>query len=137
MFGNSGCLPQIYHFLDLVPVLVAMVKHKRKTLEDQPINRQTALYTLKLLCKNFGAENPEPFVPVLNTTVKLIALGAKEEKNVLGSALLCVAEVVSTLEALAIPQLPRYAEGTWGRTAAQGFCYQLGTKTLVTFFFAH
>ena len=64
--------------------------------------------------KNFGAENPEPFVPVLNTTVKLIALGAKEEKNVLGSALLCVAEVVSTLEALAIPQLPRYAEGTWG-----------------------
>ena len=69
-----------------------MVKHKRKTLEDQPINRQTALYTLKLLCKNFGAENPEPFVPVLNTTVKLIALGAKEEKNVLGSALLCVAE---------------------------------------------
>uniref|UniRef100_A0AAA9SR68 HEAT repeat-containing protein 1 n=1 Tax=Bos taurus TaxID=9913 RepID=A0AAA9SR68_BOVIN len=96
----------IYHFLDLVPVLVAMVKHKRKTLEDQPINRQTALYTLKLLCKNFGAENPEPFVPVLHTTVKLIALGAKEEKNVLGSALLCVAEVVSTLEALAIPQLP-------------------------------
>uniref|UniRef100_A0A8C6E6N7 HEAT repeat-containing protein 1 n=1 Tax=Moschus moschiferus TaxID=68415 RepID=A0A8C6E6N7_MOSMO len=96
----------IYHFLNLVPVLVAMVKHKRKTLEDQPINRQTALYTLKLLCKNFGAENPEPFVPVLNTTVRLIALGTKEEKNVLGSALLCVAEVVSTLEALAIPQLP-------------------------------
>lgn len=38
--------------------------------------------------------------------MRLIALGAKEEKNVLGSALLCVAEVVSTLEALAIPQLP-------------------------------
>ena len=48
---------------------------------------------------------------MLNTTVRLIALGAKEEKNVLGSALLCVAEVVSTLEALAIPQLPRYARG--------------------------
>ncbi|KAJ8794082.1 hypothetical protein J1605_019074 [Eschrichtius robustus] len=96
----------VSHFLELVPVLVAMVKHKRKTLEEQPINRQTALYTLKLLCKNFGAENPEPFVPVLNTAVRLIALGTKEEKNVLGGALLCVAEVVSTLEALAIPQLP-------------------------------
>ncbi|XP_026949804.1 HEAT repeat-containing protein 1 isoform X3 [Sagmatias obliquidens] len=96
----------VYHFLELVPVLVAMVKHKRKTLEEQPINRQTALYTLKLLCKNFGAENPEPFVPVLNTAVRLIALGTKEEKNVLGGALLCVAEVISTLEALAIPQLP-------------------------------
>ncbi|XP_065749837.1 HEAT repeat-containing protein 1 [Phocoena phocoena] len=96
----------VYHFLELVPVLVAMVKHKRKTLEEQPINRQTALYTLKLLCKNFGAENPEPFVLVLNTAVRLIALGTKEEKNVLGGALLCVAEVISTLEALAIPQLP-------------------------------
>uniref|UniRef100_A0A8D1WQ10 HEAT repeat-containing protein 1 n=1 Tax=Sus scrofa TaxID=9823 RepID=A0A8D1WQ10_PIG len=96
----------VYHFLELVPVLVAMVKHKRKTLEEHAINRQTALYTLKLLCKNFGAENPEPFIPVLTTAVRLIVAGTKEEKNVLGSALLCVAEVVSTLQALAIPQLP-------------------------------
>lgn len=110
-----------------------MVKHKRKTLEEQPINRQTALYTLKLLCKNFGAENPEPFVPVLNTAVRLIALGTKEEKNVLGGALLCVAEVISTLEALAIPQLPRYVEGTGHKTTARGFWYQLENKSLVTF----
>uniref|UniRef100_A0A8C3XDM0 HEAT repeat-containing protein 1 n=1 Tax=Catagonus wagneri TaxID=51154 RepID=A0A8C3XDM0_9CETA len=96
----------VSHFLELVPVLVAMVKHKRKTLEEHAINRQTALFTLKLLCKNFGAQNPEPFVPVLNTAVRLIVAGAKEEKNVLGSALLCVAEVVSTLRALAVPQLP-------------------------------
>lgn len=97
----------VYNFLKLVPVLLAIVPHKRKSLEEQPINRQTALYTLKLLCKNFGAENPDPFVPVLSTAVKLIDPERKEEKNVLGSALLCVAEVVSTLEALAIPQLPR------------------------------
>uniref|UniRef100_A0A667HQ23 HEAT repeat-containing protein 1 n=1 Tax=Lynx canadensis TaxID=61383 RepID=A0A667HQ23_LYNCA len=95
----------VYRFLKLVPVLLAMVQHKKKT-EEQAINRQTALYTLKLLCKSFGAENPEPFVPVLSTAVKLIAPETKEEKNVLGSALLCVAEVTSTLEALAIPQLP-------------------------------
>lgn len=87
---------------------MAIVQHKKKT-EEQAINRQTALYTLKLLCKNFGGENPEPFVPVLETAVKLIAPETKEEKNVLGSALLCVAEATSTLEALAIPQLPRYA----------------------------
>nr|XP_035929994.1 HEAT repeat-containing protein 1 isoform X3 [Halichoerus grypus] len=96
----------VYRFLKLVPVLLAIVQHKKKTVEEQAINRQTALYTLKLLCKNFGAENPEHFVPVLNTAVKLIAPETKEEKNVLGSALLCVAEVASTLEALAIPQLP-------------------------------
>lgn len=43
---------------------------------------------------------------MLTTAVRLIVAGTKEEKNVLGSALLCVAEVVSTLQALAIPQLP-------------------------------
>ncbi|MBZ3881669.1 HEAT repeat-containing protein 1 [Sciurus carolinensis] len=96
----------IYRFLKLVPVLLAIVQRKKKDGEEQAINRQTALYTLKLLCKNFGAGNPESFVPVLNTAVKLIAPERKEDKNVLGSSLLCIAEVASTLEALAIPQLP-------------------------------
>uniref|UniRef100_A0A2I3MP63 HEAT repeat-containing protein 1 n=1 Tax=Papio anubis TaxID=9555 RepID=A0A2I3MP63_PAPAN len=97
----------VTRFLKLVPDLLAIVQRKKKEgEEEQAINRQTALYTLKLLCKNFGAENPDPFVPVLSTAVKLIAPERKEEKNVLGSALLCVAEVTSTLEALAIPQLP-------------------------------
>ncbi|KAL1785256.1 HEAT repeat-containing protein 1 [Sigmodon hispidus] len=98
----------VHRFLKLVPVLLAIVKHKKKEAEDeQAINRQTALYTLKLLCKNFGARNREPFIPVLSAAVELIEPEKNEEKNVLGSALLCIAEVTSTLEALAIPQLPR------------------------------
>ncbi|KAM4828879.1 HEAT repeat-containing protein 1 [Thomomys bottae] len=96
----------VHRFLKLVPVLLAMVQHRKEAEEEQAINRQTALYTLKLLCKNFGAENQEHFVPVLTTAVALIAPEQEEEKNVLGSALLCIAEVASTLEALAIPQLP-------------------------------
>uniref|UniRef100_A0A7N9DD14 HEAT repeat-containing protein 1 n=1 Tax=Macaca fascicularis TaxID=9541 RepID=A0A7N9DD14_MACFA len=97
----------VTRFLKLVPDLLAIVQRKKKEgEEEQAINRQTALYTLKLLCKNFGAEHPDPFVPVLSTAVKLIAPETKEEKNVLGSALLCVAEVTSTLQALAVPQLP-------------------------------
>ncbi|KAM9212388.1 HEAT repeat-containing protein 1 [Dugong dugon] len=104
---NTSWKKKVVHsLLQLVPVLLAIVQRKKKEMEEQAINRQTALYTLKLLCKNFGAENPEPFVPVLTTAVKLIAPETKEEKNVLGSALLCIAEVTSTLEALAIPQLP-------------------------------
>ncbi|CAK6442246.1 unnamed protein product [Pipistrellus nathusii] len=95
----------VYNFLKLVPVLLAVVQHRKKGTEEQAINRQTALYTLKLLCKNFGAKNPEPFVPVLTTAVKLVA-PEKDEKNVVGSALLCVAEVASTLGPLAVPQLP-------------------------------
>lgn len=113
---------QVHRFLKLVPVLLAIVQHKKKEEEDeQAINRQTALYTLKLLCKNFGAGNREPFIPVLSAAVQLIAPEKKEEKNVLGSALLCIAEVTSTLEALAIPQLPRYL-GAGATTAEKGKC---------------
>lgn len=73
---------------------------------EQAINRQTALFSLKLLCRNFGADHQEVMLPVLLQTVELIMV-PNEEKNVTGSALLCIAEVVGTLRALAIPQLPR------------------------------
>ncbi|XP_068011135.1 HEAT repeat-containing protein 1 [Melanerpes formicivorus] len=98
---------QILQLLELVPELVAIVQCKRKEEEEeQAINRQTALFSLKLLCKGFGTENPVPFVPVLKTAIDLIS-SEKEEKNVMGSALLCIAEVTCTLKAQAIPQLPR------------------------------
>ncbi|KAL2099230.1 hypothetical protein ACEWY4_005710 [Coilia grayii] len=74
--------------------------------EEQAINRQTALYSLKLLCRSFGAGHPDAFVPVLSRAVELL-LSPKEERNVMGSALLCIAEATSTLKALAIPQLHR------------------------------
>uniref|UniRef100_A0A8C5BFW7 HEAT repeat-containing protein 1 n=1 Tax=Gadus morhua TaxID=8049 RepID=A0A8C5BFW7_GADMO len=74
--------------------------------EELAINRQTALYSLKLLCRNFGAAHPEAFVPVLQRAVE-VATATEEEKNVTGSALLCIAEVASVLKTLAIPQLPR------------------------------
>ncbi|XP_041341384.1 HEAT repeat-containing protein 1 isoform X1 [Pyrgilauda ruficollis] len=98
---------QILQLLELVPELIAIVKCRRKEEEEeQAINRQTALFSLKLLCKGFGTENPAPFVPVLKTAIDLIS-SEKEEKNVMGSALLCIAEVTCTLKAQAIPHLPR------------------------------
>ncbi|KAM9462286.1 HEAT repeat-containing protein 1 [Clarias gariepinus] len=74
--------------------------------EEQAINRQTALYSLKLLCRSFGVRHQEAFLPVLNRTVELVA-NPGEERNVMSSALLCVAEVTSTLKALAITQVHR------------------------------
>ncbi|XP_058262423.1 HEAT repeat-containing protein 1 isoform X1 [Hemibagrus wyckioides] len=74
--------------------------------EEQAVNRQTALYSLKLLCHIFGTHHQKAFLPVLSKTVELVA-NPKEEKNVMSSALLCVAEVTSTLKALAITQIPR------------------------------
>lgn len=75
--------------------------------EEQAINRQTALYSLKLLCRSFGPRHQEAFLPVLSKTVELVA-NPSEERNVMSSALLCVAEVTSMLKALAITQVHRY-----------------------------
>lgn len=75
--------------------------------EEQAINRQTALYSLKLLCRIFGSRHQKAFLPVLSKTVELVT-NPREEKNVMSSALLCVAEVTSTLKALAITQIHRY-----------------------------
>ncbi|XP_033875164.3 HEAT repeat-containing protein 1 [Acipenser ruthenus] len=101
---------QVELLLELIEELMSIVKRKRKKGEDdddeQAINRQTALYSLKLLCRSFGAEHQQSFVPVLSAAVDLIT-DEEEERNVMGSALLCIAEVTSTLKALAIPQLPR------------------------------
>ncbi|XP_069035979.1 HEAT repeat-containing protein 1 isoform X1 [Lepisosteus oculatus] len=97
---------QVRLLLDLVGELLAIATHGRREEEEQAINRQTALYSLKLLCRCFGAAHQEAFLPVLSTAVGLVTT-QEEERNVMGSALLCIAEVTSTLKALAIPQLPR------------------------------
>jgi len=91
---------------------------------EQAINRQTALYSLKLLCRSFGSGHQEAFVPVLLQAVEIVT-AAEEEKNVMGSALLCIAEVVSTLKALAIPQLPRCVRHATRPAAGVGFHLQV------------
>lgn len=73
---------------------------------EQAINRQTALYSLKLLCRTFGSAHQNVFVPVLLQAVDIVTATA-EDRNVTGSALLCIAEVVGALKTLAIAQLPR------------------------------
>ncbi|KAL8185848.1 UNVERIFIED_CONTAM: HEAT repeat-containing protein 1, partial [Gekko kuhli] len=99
---------QVELLLKLVPELIAVVQRNTKEAEEeQAINRQTALFSLKLLCKCFGTKNHVPFVPVLNAAIDVISSDVKEERNVTGSALLCVAEVTCVLKALAIPHLPR------------------------------
>lgn len=87
-------------------LLIVAQRNSNMEEEEQAINRQTALYSLKLLCKHFGSRRQQAFVPVINVAVDIIAEGQKE-KNILGSALLCIAEVTSVIKALSIPQLPR------------------------------
>ncbi|CAM9779225.1 unnamed protein product [Lampetra planeri] len=74
---------------------------------EQAVNRQTALMSLKLLCRSFGAERPARFLPVLAAAVQLLEEGADEDVNVLAGALLCAAETATALRVLAVPLLPR------------------------------
>ncbi|XP_061782683.1 HEAT repeat-containing protein 1 isoform X2 [Nerophis lumbriciformis] len=103
---------QITALLELISDLLAVVGKstgvaaQEAAAAEQTVNRQTALYSLKLLCRNFGSAHQEAFLPVLLHTTE-VASSPQEEKNVMASALLCVAEVVGALKALAIPQLPR------------------------------
>ncbi|XP_066552649.1 HEAT repeat-containing protein 1 [Amia ocellicauda] len=96
---------QVELMLELTGELLAIAGRGQQE-QEQAINRQTALYSLKLLCRSFGAAHQEAFVPVLRAAVDLVTAEG-EERNVMGSALLCIAEVTSTLKALAVPQLPR------------------------------
>ncbi|XP_034049132.1 HEAT repeat-containing protein 1 isoform X2 [Thalassophryne amazonica] len=103
--------PQVTALLQLTGDLLGIItKAQGKVAKEEEvehaINRQTALYSLKLLCRHFGASHQDVFVPVLLQSLELITC-ATEDKNVTGSALLCIAEVVMTLKALAIPHLPR------------------------------
>ncbi|KAG9461992.1 hypothetical protein GDO78_015181, partial [Eleutherodactylus coqui] len=99
---------QIELLLELVEDLLSVAQGKGNLEgEEQAINRQTALYSLKLLCKCFGSHKQQLFVPVLNAAVDLLSAEQPEEKNIVGSALLCIAEITSTIQALAIPQLPK------------------------------
>ncbi|XP_019730064.1 HEAT repeat-containing protein 1 isoform X2 [Hippocampus comes] len=104
---------QVNVLLQLIGDLLAIVGTPRgnaaeeaSAATEQAVNRQTALYSLKLLCRLFGPAHQDAFVPVLLRMVEIIT-SQHEDKNVMASALLCVAEVVSALKALAIPQLPR------------------------------
>lgn len=92
-----------------VSSLLLLVSDLQRIVEDiaEPaVNRQTALFSLKLLCRLFGSSDRQAFVVVLRAAVGVVT-ATDEDRNVMASALLCVAEAVTALKALAIPQLPR------------------------------
>ncbi|XP_061667288.1 HEAT repeat-containing protein 1 isoform X2 [Syngnathoides biaculeatus] len=100
---------QVSFLLGLTVDLLAVVgtpQGKAAHAQEAAVTRQTALYSLKLLCRLFGEAHREAFVPVMSRAVEIVE-SPHEEKNVTASALLCIAELVGALKALAVPQLPR------------------------------
>ncbi|XP_029184672.2 HEAT repeat-containing protein 1-like isoform X2 [Acropora millepora] len=97
---------QIESLLNLVTELLAISKAERDA-QESVINRQTALYSLKLLSRLLAKDHPNQFKDVMSTTIEVFS--AKDTNvQVVSSALLCVAEVVGGLKAHAIPFLPQF-----------------------------
>uniref|UniRef100_K1R8X6 HEAT repeat-containing protein 1 n=1 Tax=Magallana gigas TaxID=29159 RepID=K1R8X6_MAGGI len=68
---------------------------------------QTALYSLKLLCRRIGANHPQMFIKVLKTSVEIFSSDGVNQ-SLQASAVLCIAEVCSSLKAHVIAQLSTF-----------------------------
>ncbi|XP_034311475.2 HEAT repeat-containing protein 1 [Magallana gigas] len=68
---------------------------------------QTALYSLKLLCRRIGANHPQMFIKVLKTSVEIFSSDGVNQ-SLQASAVLCIAEVCSSLKAHIIAQLSTF-----------------------------
>lgn len=93
--------PQVSSLLSLLPDLEVVV-----TSSAEPsVNRQTALFSLKLLCRLFGASEPRSFIAVMQVAVGIVT-ATEEDRNVTATALQCVTENITALKALTVPHLP-------------------------------
>ncbi|XP_071483190.1 HEAT repeat-containing protein 1-like [Diadema antillarum] len=100
---------EIKMLLGMVDTLVSIVSSRESTdsADELDINRQTALFSLKLLCKLFGSDHRREFTSVLEVALSVVS-ETNNKSQVLASGLLCVAETVGTLAAHAIPYLSRF-----------------------------
>ncbi|XP_074109460.1 HEAT repeat containing 1 homolog l(2)k09022 [Cotesia typhae] len=95
--------------MTLVKHLMEIVgKHGRMLSQEMEVVQQTALITLKLLAKLLAFEHPEEFKPVLTLTTEYMSA---KEGPLLGSVVLCVAELSSAMKIHAIPLMSKFMPG--------------------------
>ncbi|XP_014661393.1 PREDICTED: HEAT repeat-containing protein 1-like [Priapulus caudatus] len=94
---------QVPVLLALVPELLA-VAQEQDSGQEMAVNKQTALFSLKLLCRALGDEHPDTFKKVLHAVIAIVT-EAGLNAAVLASALLCLAELCSCLKAHTISSL--------------------------------
>ncbi|XP_011298261.1 HEAT repeat-containing protein 1, partial [Fopius arisanus] len=92
--------------LSLIDSLLETVSSQSKVLnQETEVIQQTALITLKFLAKFLAADNPLKFKPVLEITIDFLRT---KEGPLLGSIVLCLAELCGTLRTHVIPYLSRF-----------------------------
>ncbi|XP_060600074.1 HEAT repeat-containing protein 1-like [Ruditapes philippinarum] len=101
---------EVEGMLSIVDQLRKLVNHLAAgdvISEENSINCQTAFISLKLLCRHLGNVHKETFCKVLKTTITVFKQPGINHQ-VASCALLCIAEIVSTLKVNVIAQLPKF-----------------------------
>ncbi|XP_057330198.1 HEAT repeat-containing protein 1 homolog [Microplitis mediator] len=87
------------------PLLQIVGKHGKMLSQEMEVVQQTSLITLKLLAKLLASEHPDQFKPVLELSTEYMAA---KDGPLLGSVVLCVAELSSTMRIHAIPLMNKF-----------------------------
>ncbi|XP_053394592.1 HEAT repeat-containing protein 1-like isoform X2 [Mercenaria mercenaria] len=93
--------------VDQLRELVTQLALGGTVTEEGSVNCQTAFISLKLLCRHLGYNHKGEFSQVLKTAVAVFQ-HTSTSVQVSSCALLCIAEVVSTLKMHVIHQLPKF-----------------------------
>jgi len=83
--------------------------------EEAAVNQQTAFLTLKLLCRLLGPSSCASFRPVMEIVIDIISPKSSSSMNVLGSAFLCLADLIQNMAVQSLPYLPRYGSSLVAR----------------------
>ena len=97
---EDGVLALIVHMMD---------KH------EPAVSRQTALLTLEILARSLASQHPDEFEPLLGSAVNALH---DEDENVVSSAQLCVATLVSEIGPLSVPHLSEFMPAMLDRIEA-------------------
>ncbi|XP_015910084.2 HEAT repeat-containing protein 1 [Parasteatoda tepidariorum] len=94
------------YLLKLLKPLLKLFKDLSVEQENNKISQQTILYSLHLLTKIIGSLYPSKFYKVLIVTVNILNSNQSQELTV--NALLCLAQLCSSLNVEVLPQLNEF-----------------------------
>ncbi|ESP03635.1 hypothetical protein LOTGIDRAFT_224297 [Lottia gigantea] len=100
---QSEMLLPLVEKLNIIAKLTLLVESE----EEKTLNGQTALYSLKLLCRMLASKNPKPFVEVLKLSSEVLKK-RRENPAICATVLLCIAELCTCLKVHVIQYLPLF-----------------------------
>ncbi|KAK3716752.1 hypothetical protein QZH41_018234 [Actinostola sp. cb2023] len=104
--GQSKAIAdQVNELVKLVDDLLSLVNTSDGS--ETPVNRQTALYSLKLLARILSEQQPHTFTKVLEACITVFT-NKNENSQVSSNAILCLGEVCAGLKASTISYFPQF-----------------------------